>query len=89
MKIKFEAYRLFVQFLHTMQTHMNHSVIYLHTDNGTDFDRIFTYCRKQGITIELTEPYTPQQNGTAERNDRKLLRRALLLLNAASLTMGS
>ena len=48
-----------------------HSVKVLHTDNGREYvnKELKTYLEKEGIRIthECTAPYTPEQNGRAER----------------------
>ena len=31
------------------------------------------YCSENGIAVELTVPHTPEQNGVAERGNRKIL----------------
>jgi len=51
----------------------------LHTDNGGEFtSREFeTYLKLKGIKHEITVPYTPHQNGVAERLNRTLQETAL------------
>jgi len=41
----------------------------LHSDNGSEFvnEAMHTFCRRNGIIHETTIPYTPEQNGIAER----------------------
>jgi len=41
----------------------------LHSDNGSEFvnDAMNTFCHCNGIIHETTIPYTPEQNGIAER----------------------
>ena len=47
----------------------------LRTDNGTEFvNREFSeYLASKGIKHELTTPYTPEQNGLAERKNRTVM----------------
>ncbi|GBP10171.1 Copia protein [Eumeta japonica] len=47
-----------------------HGVLILHTDNGREYvNKVFKeYLDKEGIVHELTAPYTPEQNGRAERD---------------------
>ena len=59
----------------------------LRSDNGgeylsTDFE---TYLKKKGIQHELSVPYSPQQNGVAERMNRTLVETARSMLAHAGL----
>jgi hypothetical protein len=49
-------------------------------DNAKEFLKLAKWAEKKGIVAELTSPYTPEQNGVAERANRTLLTivRALL-----------
>lgn len=46
-------------------------------DNGRQFasDEFKSFCRELGIKIYFTTPYTPQQNGEVERQNRDILKR--------------
>jgi transposase InsO family protein len=56
---------------------------YMRVDNGRELvnDEIIKFCREEGITIETTAPYSPSQNGVAERFNRTLIElvRAMLI----------
>lgn len=43
------------------------------------------FCTKLGIKHELTAPYSPQQNGVAERKNRTLIEKAKSMLSASKL----
>ncbi len=47
----------------------------LRSDRGGEYvnTSLEDYCADNGIKIELTVPYTPEQNGVAERMNRKIL----------------
>lgn len=47
----------------------------LRTDRGGEFlsKEFETFCANAGIHRELTTPYTPEQNGLAERKNRTML----------------
>ena len=47
----------------------------LRTDNGGEFcgNEFEDFCKKCGIERKNTTPYTPQQNGFAERMNRVLM----------------
>jgi transposase InsO family protein len=51
-------------------------------DRGKEFinNKLEKWCKEKGIEIHLTAPYSPSQNGVAERMNRTLveLRRAML-----------
>nr|AAR87163.1 putative polyprotein [Oryza sativa Japonica Group]AAU89150.1 integrase core domain containing protein [Oryza sativa Japonica Group]ABF98081.1 retrotransposon protein, putative, Ty1-copia subclass [Oryza sativa Japonica Group] len=55
------------------------------TDNGGEFcsDAFDDYCRKEGIVRHHTIPYTPQQNGVAERMNRTIISKARCMLSNA------
>jgi transposase InsO family protein len=57
----------------------------LRTDNGGEFcSHVFDdYCRKEGIVRHHTIPYTPQQNGVAERMNRTIISKARCMLSNA------
>jgi len=53
------------------------------TDNGMEFcSTIFNdYCSDEGIVRHHTIPYTPQQNGVAERMNRTIISKARCMLS--------
>jgi IS30 family transposase len=56
---------------------------YLRVDNGTELvnEKVKKFCAQEGITIEQSAPYSPSQNGIAERFNRTLIElvRAMLI----------
>ncbi|KAI3762558.1 hypothetical protein L1987_52989 [Smallanthus sonchifolius] len=56
-------------------------------DNGTEFKNnlMELFCLKRGIRHEFSAPYTPQQNGVAERKNRTLIETARTMLSDAKL----
>lgn len=46
----------------------------LRCDNGGEYvsEAFREFCKQNGVKIEYTMPYSPQQNGTAERMNRML-----------------
>nr|AAZ28935.1 polyprotein [Phanerochaete chrysosporium RP-78] len=63
------------------------SIMCLRIDNGTEFinNEFLQYCKSQGIVVETTAPYSPAQNGVAERLNRTLRESARAMLLAAEL----
>lgn len=59
----------------------------LQSDNGTEFcnKEFQNFLDEHGIKRRLTTPYTPQQNGTAERKNRTLVETARCLLMDSNL----
>lgn len=51
-------------------------------DNGGEYrNELFErFCRKKGIQMECTVPYTPEQNGISERMNRTLVEKARAML---------
>lgn len=56
----------------------------LRADNGKEYsnDELITWCRKEGIEIQFTAPYSPSQNGVAERLNRTLIELARAMMDA-------
>ena len=59
----------------------------LRCDNGSEYINhdIQRLCEKEGITIQSSAPYTPQQNGKAERYIRTITEMARCMLKQANL----
>ena len=59
----------------------------IRSDRGKEFanDSLRTWCDEQGIEMQLTGPYSPAQNGVAERTDRTLVELARAMLTASNL----
>ena len=66
----------------------NKNITYIRTDNGTEFKNLKfkSFCSTNGIIHQFTIPYSPQQNGRAERFNGTLINSAKALLNEAKLS---
>jgi len=57
--------------------------MYMRVDNGKELvnEEVKKFCAEEGITIETSAPYSPSQNGVAERFNRTLIElvRAMLI----------
>lgn len=62
-----ECCRNFIAFLHTQTSQ---SVVLFRTDGGTEYLPLDPWLKKKGIWHETTVPFTPQQNGKAEWDNR-------------------
>jgi transposase InsO family protein len=60
-----------------------------HTDSGTEYvnEQLSAVFREFGIVHEKTAPYSPEQNGAAERLNRTLLQSARAMLNDSGMQM--
>jgi transposase InsO family protein len=79
MRNKSEVFTRFKHFLPWIQTQSGGHVKRLRTDNGGEYisREFINYLADHGIEHELTMPYTPQQNGVAERGHQTIVTRAL------------
>ncbi|GJZ53875.1 retrovirus-related pol polyprotein from transposon TNT 1-94, partial [Tanacetum coccineum] len=60
----------------------------IRTDNGTEFknSKLESFCDEKGISHNFSSPYTPEQNGVAERKNRAVIEAARTLLNGSILS---
>ena len=56
-------------------------------DGGGEFinNEMIKYCAENGIILDSSNPYTPQQNGVAERKNRTIMEMARSMLSVAKL----
>lgn len=79
---KSEVTTKFMEYKNLAETHTGMKIKAIQSDNGREFvnmgmDHIL---KKSGIRNRLTAPYTPQQNGVAERKNRTLIEPARCML---------
>lgn len=84
---KSEATDALTDYIRTAETQIARQVKRIRTDNGGEFvnDRLAHFLRHKGIIHEKTAPYSPAQNGIAERMNRTLVETARALLHEAGL----
>ncbi|KAJ9519998.1 hypothetical protein QJQ45_014723, partial [Haematococcus lacustris] len=60
----------------------------IRTDNGIEYvnSRMTAYCSSKGIVHQHSTPYSPQQNGAAERLNRTIFEKARNILYAADMS---
>jgi transposase InsO family protein len=70
-----------------LERQTGHPIKQLRTDRGTEFlnAEMRSFCSQRGIIHQTSVPYTPQQNGAAERLNRTLEERMRALLLEAQL----
>ncbi|KAL2232022.1 UNVERIFIED_CONTAM: Retrovirus-related Pol polyprotein from transposon TNT 1-94 [Sesamum indicum] len=87
MKHKSEVFEKFEKWRVLVENQIGKRLKSLRTDNGLEFcNQSFSdLCGKYGMKRHKTNPYTPQQNGVAERMNRTLLDKVRCLLISSSL----
>ena len=82
LKSKSDAFETFKRFKAFVEKQSDCSIKVLRTDNGGEFcsKEFDIFCEQQGIHRELTSPYTPEQNGIAERKNRTVVEMARSML---------
>ncbi|XP_074579060.1 uncharacterized protein LOC141835562 [Curcuma longa] len=79
---KDEAIEKFILYKNEVENQLNKKIKVVRSDRGGEYVSPFAeLCAEHGIRHETTAPYTPQQNGVAERKNRTLkeMMNALLL----------
>ncbi|KAM5572540.1 hypothetical protein ABKV19_012545 [Rosa sericea] len=77
----------FVKFYAFVHTQFDSTIKILQTDGGGEFNSkaFHNFLDSKGILHHITCPYTPQQNGVAERKNRHIVETAISLLSTAGL----
>ena len=77
---------LFLQFKATVELESGYKIKLVRCDNAAEYRALGAYLQQEfGIQFEYTTPYTPEQNGVAERLNRSLITMARAMLLDASL----
>lgn len=89
MKHKNEVFQYFLKYNAIVKNRFQRDLHILHTDNGSEYvNQEFTsFLENKGITHERTAPYTPQQNGRAEREMRSIMETARTMLYAKDIPL--
>ena len=84
---KSEVFDRFKEFKALVENQTEKQIKVLRTDNGGEFcgNDLEEFCKKCGIARQKTTPYTPQQNGVAERMNRTLMEKARCMLSGAGI----
>ncbi|CAL5345664.1 unnamed protein product [Camellia sinensis] len=87
---KSEAFEKFKHFKAKVEKQSGFCIKVLRTYRGGEFlSKDFDlFCEENGIQRELTTPYTPEQNGVAERKNRTVVEMARSMLQAKGLSNG-
>ena len=89
MKQKSEVCNVLEQFLNEAKAN-GHVVKQFRCDGGKEFDnkRVVELLASRGIEQWIPPPYTPEQNGAAERENRTIVEAARSMLNPSKLPKG-
>jgi transposase InsO family protein len=87
LKSKGEVFAKFVEFKALVEKQSEHKIKAFRSDNGGEFtSKAFErFLQAHGIERQLSTPYTPQQNGVAERANRTIVEMARSMLHHQNL----
>jgi hypothetical protein len=84
---KSEVFYRFKEFKALVENQTEKRIKVPRTDNGREFcgNEFEEFCKKCGIVRQKTTPYTPQQNGVAERMNKMLMGKTRCILSGVEL----
>lgn len=87
LKQKLEVFETFKKFKALVEKESGYSIKALRSDRGGEFTskKFEKYCEENGIRRPVTVPYSPQQNGVAERKNRSILNMTRCILKSKRL----
>jgi len=87
LKRKGEVLDVFKKFKNMVERQCGQKIKKLRSDGGGEYtsSEFRRYCEDTGIVQEITPPYTPEHNGTAERKNRTVLNMVRCMLKSKSL----
>ncbi|KAL4317940.1 hypothetical protein GQ457_18G004620 [Hibiscus cannabinus] len=87
LQFKSETFENFKKFKALVEKQTGRCIKALLTDRGDEFvsQEFNNFCDEQGLRRELTAPYTPEQNGVAERKNRTVVEMERSMLRAKGL----
>jgi hypothetical protein len=84
---KSQAFVNFLQYYNEVTNHHSRQIKTVIFDGGGEFNskEFLTFLKEKGITVQVTAPYTPQQNSVAERANCTTSEKARCLLKQANM----
>lgn len=84
---KSNIYTKFKEFDRMVENKFGRKIQVVHADNGREYCNgdMYRYFKSRGIRMENTAPYTPKQNGRAERENRTIMESARTMIGHKSL----
>ncbi|GJS85675.1 retrovirus-related pol polyprotein from transposon TNT 1-94 [Tanacetum coccineum] len=88
LKKKSHAAEMIMSFIRIVENQNDVKVKQIRTDNGFEFrnSELECFCDEKGIYQNFSSPYTPEQNGVAERKNITLIEAARTMLNGSVLS---
>ncbi|GJS05526.1 retrovirus-related pol polyprotein from transposon TNT 1-94 [Tanacetum coccineum] len=85
LKKKSQAPETIISFIKRVENQNDIKVKQLRTDNGTEFRNsiLVNFCDEKGISQNFFSPYTPEQNGVAERKNRTPIEAVRIMLSGS------
>ena len=86
-KKKYEVLEKFIELKALVENASGKKIKYLRYDNGGEYisNELLYIFSQSGIQIQHSVPYTPQQNGVAERKNRSLKEMTTCMLESKKL----
>jgi hypothetical protein len=90
LRSKDETFGRFKQFKAVAENLVGRKIKFFHSDNGGEFksSEFSEFLLEHGISHETSAPYTPQQNGVAERMNQTLIGGTHAMLEYSGMTKG-
>ena len=87
-RTKDRVFSIFSDWLAMVENQSDQKLKCLQTDNGGDFKsyEFVQFCRERGIRREYMAPYSPEQNGIAERMNQTIQERVVSMLQHSGLS---
>jgi len=88
-KHKSDVFDRFKEYDKLVETKFGYRIKTLRVDNGKEYINIHmkNYLSNRGIQLHTTAPYTPEQNGKAERDNRTIVESARTMIHAKQLPL--
>nr|GEW30022.1 putative ribonuclease H-like domain-containing protein [Tanacetum cinerariifolium] len=85
---KSQAPKMIMSFVRMVENQNDIKVKQIITDYGTEFrnHELESFCDEKGISQNFSSPYTPEQNGVAEKKNKTLIEAARTIENGSVLT---
>lgn len=79
---KSEVFKYIKEYIEAVKTKFNRKPKLLRSDRGKEYvnKQTVDYLKEEGIKMELTAPFSPQQNGKVERKNRYLIKMARCMI---------
>jgi hypothetical protein len=89
LKLKSKVFDKFLAYKALVEKQSGHQIQKLRTNNGGEYvnNNFTSYCTTQGIQMQHIVPYTPQQNGVAERKNHTLKEMANCMIQSKGLSL--